>query len=115
MNRRRSKKTADDVIAHFQKRCLERLGIILNQRELKRLMAERQLVPMRKQSNSKTLFRLHKERYNGKQLLQTDIVLAYDKIRHAFVTVMPYDSWKENHDSDGHNTTVYSFLENDII
>lgn len=106
MFKRKQKKTADDIVMHFQKRCLERLGIILNQRELKRLMAERQLVTLCKQSNTKTLFKLLKERYNGKQLLQFDVVLAYDKTRHAFVTVMPYDSWKSNHDSDGHIISV---------
>lgn len=83
------KKTATDIVAHFQKRCEERIGIILNQRLLKGLMSEGKLQKLEKQSNIKTKFLLKKEVWNGRQLLQFDVVVVYDKARHAFVT-----TWK---------------------
>ena len=91
---KKAAKSHDDIVAHFQKRCLERIGIVLNQRELKQLAAENKLECIRKQSNSKTHFRLRKEQYNGKQLLQFDVELVYDKLRGAFVTVWKYGSEK---------------------
>lgn len=88
------KKTADDLVKHFQKRCLERIGIILNQRILKTLLAKKKLIAIEKQSNIKTKFRLKKELYNGKQMLQFDVMLVYDKTRHAFVTTWKYGTMK---------------------
>ena len=43
MKRRKRCKTHSDIVAHFQKRCLERIGIILNKRILKSLLAENKL------------------------------------------------------------------------
>lgn len=81
------KKTAEDIVAHFQKRCHERIGIILNQRLLKQMRADNLLIKVEKQSNIKTKFLLKKEAWNGKQLLQFDVIVVYDKARHQFVTV----------------------------
>lgn len=92
--RHREAKTADDIVQHFQKRCMERIGIILNQRVLKQLMQDRKLVKVERQSLTKTKFRLPKEHYNGKQMLQFDVLLVYDKTRHAFVTVWKYGTEK---------------------
>ena len=92
--RSKPKKTADDLVKHFQKRCLERIGIILNQRILQTLLAEKKLIAIEKQSNTKTKFRLKKELYNGKQMLQFDVMLVYDKTRHAFVTTWKYGTTK---------------------
>lgn len=91
---KRQAKTSDDVVTHFQKRCIERIGIILNQRILKDLMADKKLIVVQKQSRTKTHFRLRRELYVGKQLLQFDVLLVYDKQRHAFVTVWKYGSQK---------------------
>ena len=44
------KKKAEDLVIHFQKRCLERIGIILNQRVLKTLLSEHKLILIEKQS-----------------------------------------------------------------
>ena len=87
-------KTHDDIIAHFQKRCLERIGIILNQRILKDLLVKNELKRLCSQSNTKTHFLLRKEQYNGKQMLQFDVVLIYDKLRHGFVTTYKVEGSK---------------------
>lgn len=91
MRRRKRCKTHGDIVDHFQKRCLERIGIILNQRILKSLCAENKLKPLYAQSHTKTHFLLRKEQYNGAQMLQFDVVVIYDKLRHRFVTIYKYD------------------------
>lgn len=88
------KKTHNDIIAHFQKRCLERIGIILNQRILKDLLQNHHLKRLCRESNTKTHFLLKREQYNGKQMLQFDVVLIYDKLRHGFVTTYPFANSK---------------------
>lgn len=88
----KKKKTADDIVAHFQKRCRERIGIILNQRTLKNLMAEHKLKTIEKQSHTKTKFLLLKEDWNGKEMLQFDVIVVYDKLRHEFVTTWKYEN-----------------------
>lgn len=92
MRRRKRCKTHDAVVAHFQKRCLERIGVILNQRMLKDLLVNNQLKKLYSQSNTKTHFLLKKEQYNGKNMLQFDVVLIYDKLRHAFVTTYKFEN-----------------------
>ena len=89
--RRKQRKTHDDIVAHFQKRCLERIGIILSQRVLKDLLGNGKLKKLYAQSNTKTHFLLKKELYNGKEMLQFDVVLIYDKLRHGFVTTYPFE------------------------
>lgn len=91
MRRHKRCKTHNDIVAHFQKRCLERIGIILNQRILKSLLAENKLRRLYAQSNTKTHFLLRKDQYNGAQMLQFDVVVIYDKLRHGFVTTYKYD------------------------
>ena len=88
---KKHRKTHDDIVAHFQKRCLERIGIILNQRVLKSLRAESKLELLYAQSRTKSHFLLKKEQYNGKQMLQFDVVVIYDSLRHGFVTTYKYD------------------------
>lgn len=97
--KKRKGKTAAKCVAHFQLRCLERIGVIVRQRELKELHEQRHLQVICKQSHTRTLFRVPKSRYSDP--LKEDLVVAYDKKRHAFVTVMPYGSWKLNHDEHG--------------
>ena len=78
-------KTADDLIKHFQKRCLERVGHTIKQRILKEGMSNGFLKPLGYKTNSRTSWKLD---------LQTgSYVVVYDKIRHAFVTIMFYDEW----------------------
>lgn len=91
MRRRKRCKTHGDIVVHFQKRCLERIGIILNQKILKSLCTENKLRPLYAQSHTKTHFLLGKEQYNGAQMLQFDVVVIYDKLRHGFVTTYRYD------------------------
>lgn len=91
MRRCKRCKTHDDIVAHFQKRCLERIGVILNQKILKDLLAKHQLKKLCSQSNTKTHFLLKKEQYNGKLMLQFDVVLIYDKLRHGFVTTYKFE------------------------
>ena len=94
MRRRKRCKTHDDIVAHFQKRCLERIGVILNQRTLRDLLINNKLKKLHSQSNTKTHFLLKKEQYNGKNMLQFDVVLIYDKLRHGFVTTYPFENSK---------------------
>ena len=86
----KSKKTAEDLVKHFQKRCMERVGYVLTQKFLKEEMNNHRLPVLQKQSNSRTLFRL-----NGKY--SEDLVLVYNNTLHTFVTVMGYNKWREEH------------------
>lgn len=92
---RNPKKTKEDVVAHFQKRCMERLGFIIRQRDLKTAMDNLNsglVVFSKRQSNSKSHFRLSGrflESYGYKND-SVDVVAVYDRIRHNFVTVLLY-------------------------
>ena len=88
--RHKSKKTAEDLIKHFQKRCMERVGYILTQKFLKDEMNNHRLPVLQKQSNSRTLFRFNRK-------YSEDLVLVYNNSLHTFVTVMGYNKWREDH------------------
>ena len=78
-------KTASDLVTHFQKRCIERIGHLVKQKTLKDGMANGFLRSLGKRSNTRTYWKMD---------LQTgSYVVVYDKLRHAFVTVMHYDEW----------------------
>ena len=78
-------KTANKLIEHFQKRCLQRIGHIVTQRTLKEGMHNGFLKFLEKQSNTRTHWKMD---------LQTgSYVVVYDNLRHAFVTVMHYDEY----------------------
>lgn len=83
------RKKAKFCMRHFNTRCIERVGCILSQEKLKNEMTaavngeSSSIKFICKQSNAKTLWKLHRE--------DNDYVLVYDKLRHCFVTVMPYD------------------------
>ena len=81
------KKTHDDVVKHFQKRCLERVGRIFSQHELKKMMANNELSFFLKQSNTRSMWKLSKD---NDESLPEDLLLVYDKPRKAFVTVLFY-------------------------
>ena len=85
--RRKKSKTHDDCVAHFQKRCMERVGYLLHQRFLKEEMRLGHLKVHSKQSNSRTRFLL--PRKYGR-----DLVVVYDKLRHAFVTILYLNEMK---------------------
>ena len=85
--RRKKPKTHDDCVQHFQKRCMERVGYLLHQRFLKEEMQAGHLKVYARQSNNRTLFRL--PRKYGR-----DLVVVYDKLRHAFVTILFLDEMK---------------------
>lgn len=87
--RRQKPKTHEDCVEHFQKRCMERIGYILHQRFLKEEMRLGHLKVHSKQSNSRTRFLL--PRKYGR-----DLVVVYDKLRHAFVTILYLDEMKGN-------------------
>lgn len=80
MSRKKAKKRGD-VVAHFQRRCMERLGYVIPQDELKADMEAHRLRVHSKQSNTKTHFL-----YTTKD--GREVVVVYDKMRHAFVTVL---------------------------
>ena len=87
--RKKQKKTHDDLVAHFQKRCMERWGFILSQRFLKEEMAAHRLRLHSKQSNTRTRFIYPVK--DGRNM-----VVVYDKVRHAFVTALYLDEMKED-------------------
>lgn len=103
MNMKHKKaKTSEDLVKHFQKRCIERIGIILNQRKLKDLMINHKMRCIDKLSNTRTMFHLKKEDWNSSDMLQKDVVVIYDKPRHSFVTTYSYEDWVNNHWSKNH-------------
>ena len=86
--RHKKAKTASNLVEHFQKRCMERIGHAVSQRTLKEGMSNGFLKPLDKQSNTRTRWKMD---------LQTgSYVVVYDKLRHAFVTIMHYDEWMVN-------------------
>lgn len=85
--RRKQPKSHNDCVAHFQKRCMERLGYLLHQRFLKEEMRLGHLKVYYRKSNNRTLFRL--PRKYGR-----DLVVVYDKMRHAFVTILFLDEMR---------------------
>ena len=90
--RHKKAKTATDLVIHFQKRCIERIGHLIKQKTLKDGMANGFLRSLGSQSNTRTFWKLD---------LQTgSYVVVYDKLRHAFVTVMHYDEWMANRRPD---------------
>ena len=78
-------KTAKDLDGHFRKRCIERIGYAIEQKKLKEGMSNGFLKPLGKQSCTKTFWKMDLE--------AGSYVVVYDKLRHAFVTVMHYDGW----------------------
>ena len=83
-------KTKSNVVSHFKSRCVERIGIILGQNELKEeLFARHNEKSKFHQSNTRTHFVLN-EKFLEERGISTvnDIIVVYDKLRHAFVTVM---------------------------
>ena len=90
-NKKKDPKTREIVISHFQKRCIQRLGVILKQRDLKLAMNNPELmVPILRQSNTKTHFKISSTflKTLGIDIENSEIVLVYDKARHNFVTVL---------------------------
>ena len=91
MKRRRNEKTKDIVVSHFQKRCRQRLGVVLTQRFLKKCLifsGQR----CERQSNTRTKYHLDKKIMDELGISSdfSDVVVVYDKLRHCFVTVLTY-------------------------
>ena len=91
MKLRGKEKTKDIVVSHFQKRCRQRLGVVLTQRFLK----ERLMFPgqrCERQSNTRTKFHLDRKTRDELGISSdfSDVVVVYDKLRHCFVTVLTY-------------------------
>lgn len=82
MARLKRKKTSKICAEHFKTRCCQRLGVVLSQDELKKMMQNGQLKFLFKQSNTKTHWKITLPS-TGKSA-----VLVYDKLRNVFVTVL---------------------------
>ena len=80
--RPKRKKTPKICAEHFKTRCCQRLGMVLDQDELKKMMLEGKLRFLFKQSNTRTHWLLEIPE-TGKSA-----VLVYDKPRGVFVTVL---------------------------
>lgn len=83
---RKTKKKAKDCIAHFEFRCLQRLGVVLSQDMLKQLMLEHRLEVVCRESTNKTHFKV--PQYLLPNRHKEEVVAVYDKVRHCFVTVL---------------------------
>lgn len=90
--KRHTRSKAHAELVHFQNRCLQRVGVVISQRELKEKLfgKHRDGVFHAKQSLSRSKW-LYKHT-NGKEY-----IVVYDKSRKRFVTIMPVD-WKKNED-----------------
>ncbi|MCD7780269.1 MAG: hypothetical protein LUH05_06310 [Candidatus Gastranaerophilales bacterium] len=73
-----SKKKA--VKQHFFKRSLERVGVLLNEKELIRKIQNQELEFIERQSNRKTVFRF--------EHLGNSFRVVYDKIRKQIITIL---------------------------
>lgn len=73
-----SKKKA--VKKHFYKRSLERVGVLLNEKELVRKIQNHELEFIEKQSNRKTVYRL--------EYLDKTYRIIYDKDRKQIITIL---------------------------
>lgn len=73
-----SKKKA--VKKHFQRRSLERIGVLLNEAELVRKIQNQELEFIERQSNRKTVYRL--------EYLGNFYRIIYDKNRKQIITVL---------------------------
>ena len=78
-------------MAHFQKRCKERLGIELSQKKLRSLIGSPLLPFVARQSNRVSLFSYF---HNG-----INWIIPYDKQRHVFITVIHPDSYNCTEDA----------------
>ena len=84
MRKRLNKKVAQSK--HFERRCIERVGVALNQNEIIRQIQNNELTVIGKQTNGVTLFQLER--------LGKFFKVAYDKNRKQVVTIMPEDVCK---------------------
>ena len=90
----RKSKSHFDIVQHFQTRCLERLGKVLRQKDLKECMDRHTLVYVGRQSCNKTHWEIPRqllEVWGVKVEEGMDVVVVYDKMRNGFVTVLTYD------------------------
>jgi len=69
-----------NIKAHFQRRSIERIGVLLDEKELVKKIQNNELEFVERQSNRVTVFRYE---YNG-ELYR----LVYDKTRKQIITVL---------------------------
>ena len=69
-----------NIKAHFQRRSIERIGVLLDEKELVNKIQNNELEFVERQSNRVTVFRYE---YNGEQYR-----LVYDKTRKQIITVL---------------------------
>ena len=82
-----NKKTKSNVVSHFKTRCVERIGIILGQNELKdELFVHHNEKSKYHQSNTRTHFVLA-DKFLDERGIRTDkeVAVIYDKIGRAHV------------------------------
>lgn len=68
------------VKKHFFKRSLERVGVLLDEKEIIRKIQNQELEFVERQSNRRTVFRI--------KYLGTKYRVVYDKIRKQIITVL---------------------------
>lgn len=82
----KKKKKSADVMRHFNRRCMERIGMLLSQKELKNRMLKHELSVVMRESNERTHFLVPQDllpKWHTREM-----VAVYDKKRHCFVTVL---------------------------
>ena len=75
----KKKKQPEDLRRHFQMRCIQRIGAIINDEELKRRMRANLLSHAWRESNIKMHFTVPMDR---------EIEAVYDSSKHEFVTIL---------------------------
>jgi hypothetical protein len=89
MKRYRSPKSLN-IKKHFAKRCMERVGVLLDSKRISKMIQNGELEFVRRTSNTKTVF---------KYICPTNgqpYKVVYDKNNHDIVTIYPYYSIKRN-------------------
>lgn len=90
----RKSKSHFDIVQHFQSRCLERLGKVLKQKDLKGCIDRHTLVYVGRQSCNKTHWEIPHQLLKAWEVKVeegTDVIVVYDKMRNGFVTVLTYN------------------------
>ena len=82
----KKKKKPEDLHRHFVMRCIQRIGVVINDTELKRRLQANELSPTWRESNTRMHFMVPKD------LLPKDfgreIEVVYDSSKHEFVTIL---------------------------
>ena len=82
----KKKKQPEDLRKHFQMRCIQRIGAVINDEELKRRMRANLLSHAWRESNTKMHFTVPMDMLP--KGFEREIEAVYDSSKHEFVTIL---------------------------